>query len=167
MMQVLRGPPQLAFPVSTASPLHTDHVCCAVPVRGSSPVWLLRLLSSLASAPSPFGCCFVNQLKQRMDFAFPILSAPTWLRVLLLRACLAFLSLCSSAPLLPNHYLFPECLFFKCFLSALPVISFSCMFYFWVMLPIRINSAVTPTQIICRSVFSVAFFPCSATISST
>lgn len=118
-----------------------------------------RFLSSLASAPSPFGCCFVNHPKQRMVFAFPIIVCSDMVKGTPLACLLSFLeSLCSSATLLPNHYLFPECLLSKCFLSALPVISFSCMFYFWVMLPIRVNSAVTPTQIICRSVFSVFFF---------
>lgn len=84
-------------------------------------------------------------------------------------AGLAFVSFffCSSAPLLTNRYLFPECLLSKGFLSALPVISFSHMFYFWVALPIRVNSPVTPTQIICRSGFYSVWvfccFPCSAT----
>lgn len=75
-------------------------------------------------------------------------------------AVLAFLSLFILFLCPPSQIitcLQPECLLSKGFLSALPVISFSCTFYFWVLLPIGVNSPVTPTQIICRSVFYSGF----------
>lgn len=111
--------------------LCTPAVCCAVPVRGSSPVWLPRShLQAAALWTSRNSAWFLLSMSCLL----------TWPSVLLLHTCcLSILEplSCSSDPLLPNCYLFPECLLSKGFLSALLAMSLSCMFYFLEMLPIK------------------------------
>lgn len=107
------SPSQLAFPVGTASPL----CLCLLPVLCRPCQWLH---SSLVSMLSPVGCCFVNQQKQSTVFAFPVLTALTWLSVFLHTCYLSFLESlfsCSAAPFFPNPYLFAECLFPRFFSS--------------------------------------------------
>lgn len=127
-MRVLPCPLQLAFPVSAASPAHEPGVLCS---------HSQRLLSGWSPC-SPLLAAALRASRSSTGFPLPLFH-------LLWRGFSVFLwcACCLSFPetslffALPHHCPFPGCLLSNIFLSALPVISFSRVFYFWVLLSIQ------------------------------